>query len=512
MRVVCGRSDTIATLVPTSRFTSVDLPTLGRPTSETNPERNSVTRWPAGRRRPDATVVGVGGFAAGDAHRHDAAALHPLGPQLEALEPHDLALLGHVAEEVQDQPADGVPLRVGQLGAELLADVVDRRAPGHAHRTVGAAARPPAVSTSYSSAISPTISSSRSSRVTSPDVPPYSSITIAMWNCLVRISRSSSATRFCSGTKIAGRTATRTSCAPFAGPGPAHEILQVHEADDVVGRPLLADRQPREAPLDGPLDGVLDGVVGVDRDHVGARQHHLAHDGVAELEDRVDQASLLASRWTSSLAATSAIVRISSSVTKGPCFRPLPGRHDVGHADQEVRRPPQRREVGEEPQHRRERERGALGVLHREGLRRDLPDHEEEEDLEHDADDDAPRAGRAFEQHTDERGHRELTDEHQEQHDVERLLRVLEHLHETVRPLVAVFRERDRPDAVHPDERGLRRGEEDRQHEEHDDDREDRPVGTAHVTCLQPSSCWKRSSSSRSRRCIDAASCSSAWS
>ena len=39
---------------------------------------------------------------------------------------------------------------------------------------------------------------------------------------------------------------------------------------------------------------VLDGVVGVDRDHVGARQHHLADDGVAELEDRVDEASLLA--------------------------------------------------------------------------------------------------------------------------------------------------------------------------------------------------------------------------
>jgi hypothetical protein len=40
VRVVCGRSETIATFVPTSRFTSVDFPTLGRPTSETNPERN----------------------------------------------------------------------------------------------------------------------------------------------------------------------------------------------------------------------------------------------------------------------------------------------------------------------------------------------------------------------------------------------------------------------------------------------------------------------------------------
>ena len=34
--------------------------------------------------------------------------------------------------------------------------------------------------------------------------------------------------------------------------------------------------------------------VGLDGDHVGARQHHLAHDGVAELEDRVDEPALLA--------------------------------------------------------------------------------------------------------------------------------------------------------------------------------------------------------------------------
>ncbi len=64
-------------------------------------------------------------------------------------------------------------------------------------------------SASYSSVMSPTISSSRSSRVTSPEVPPYSSITIAMWNCFVCISRSSSATRFCSGTNTASRSAVR---------------------------------------------------------------------------------------------------------------------------------------------------------------------------------------------------------------------------------------------------------------------------------------------------------------
>ena len=73
--------------------------------------------------------------------------------------------------------------------------------------------------------------------------------------------------------------------------------------------------------------------------------------------------------------------------------------------------------------------------------------------------------------------------------------------------LVALFLERDGADAAHPHERGLGRGEPDRQDEQHDDDREDRPVGSAHAVCspwaLSSSSCRKRSSSSRSRRCID---------
>ncbi len=42
-RVVCGLSDTIAIFRPTSAFTSVDLPTFGRPTTATIPERNPLT-------------------------------------------------------------------------------------------------------------------------------------------------------------------------------------------------------------------------------------------------------------------------------------------------------------------------------------------------------------------------------------------------------------------------------------------------------------------------------------
>ena len=40
VRVVCGLSATMATFVPTSAFSSVDLPAFGRPRMETNPDRN----------------------------------------------------------------------------------------------------------------------------------------------------------------------------------------------------------------------------------------------------------------------------------------------------------------------------------------------------------------------------------------------------------------------------------------------------------------------------------------
>src|SRR5580704_10607172 len=44
-RVVCGLGVTIATLCPTRRFTSVDLPTLERPPRTTNPARCSATAF-----------------------------------------------------------------------------------------------------------------------------------------------------------------------------------------------------------------------------------------------------------------------------------------------------------------------------------------------------------------------------------------------------------------------------------------------------------------------------------
>ena len=132
--------------------------------------------WRRSRSRPGALDLGGGG----DAHPTDAAALHPLGREVEPLAAGHLALDRHVAEQVEHQPPDRVPVALGQGGVHQLVDLVD----GHGRvdpQSPSASRSTMASSRSYSSWISPTSSSIRSSSVTSPAVPPYSSTTMARW-------------------------------------------------------------------------------------------------------------------------------------------------------------------------------------------------------------------------------------------------------------------------------------------------------------------------------------------
>src|ERR1019366_4627375 len=46
VRVVCGLCVTIASFCPSSAFSSVDLPALGRPMMDTNPERKGIPHYP----------------------------------------------------------------------------------------------------------------------------------------------------------------------------------------------------------------------------------------------------------------------------------------------------------------------------------------------------------------------------------------------------------------------------------------------------------------------------------
>ena len=233
------------------------------------------------------------------------------------------------------------------------------------------------------------------------------------------------------------------------------------------------------------LDRGLDRLVAVDRDHVGTRPHHLVHHRVAELEDRVDETSLLAL----DLLLVGGDVGHRAEVLLGderPLLQALARQHHVRQPDEAARQQAQRREVGDGPEEARDAQRGAVGVLDRVGLRRDLADHEVHDDLQHQADEEPGAAERALEQRTEQRGARQLRDEHEEQHHVERLLGPLQHLRESSRALAALFLERERADPAHAGERGLGHREDDREEEQHDDGDEDRPVGAAHAAPRSP--------------------------
>ena len=58
-RVVFGRGDVMVTFVPMIRFTSVDLPTFGRPITVTKPERNGVEELDRSAIKTQSLVMSV---------------------------------------------------------------------------------------------------------------------------------------------------------------------------------------------------------------------------------------------------------------------------------------------------------------------------------------------------------------------------------------------------------------------------------------------------------------------
>src|SRR5919202_4006151 len=56
-RVVCGLSETIATFAPESAFTSVDLPTFGRPATATKPLLTATAAPHRGGEHPASLAV-----------------------------------------------------------------------------------------------------------------------------------------------------------------------------------------------------------------------------------------------------------------------------------------------------------------------------------------------------------------------------------------------------------------------------------------------------------------------
>ena len=73
------------------------------------------------------------------------------------------------------------------------------------------------------------------------------------------------------------------------------EILDADDADDVI-EVLVEDREARVFLLAEEGAQIGDGMAGLDGDDVGARRHHFAREGIAEVNDRLQQPFLVASR------------------------------------------------------------------------------------------------------------------------------------------------------------------------------------------------------------------------
>ncbi len=172
VRVVCGLSETMASFVPTSRFSNVDLPALGRPMNEMNPTF-----------KRSSPLSGVGTASPGMMRtlwmrRRSTSSTSTRSPSISTRSPtagtRPRCVSRYPPTVSNPSRSMRTPSRWATSSMSTLPLKTKRPPPSS---TIGSD------STSYSSRISPTISSSMSSIVTSPAVPPYSSTTMAICVC-----------------------------------------------------------------------------------------------------------------------------------------------------------------------------------------------------------------------------------------------------------------------------------------------------------------------------------------
>ena len=144
------------------------------------------------------------------------------------------------------------------------------------------------VSSSCSSRTSPTISSIRSSRVTMPAVPPYSSTTSAVCSPLARSCVITASPSRVDGTVGAGWTrdaslVMRPVCSRYL-----EDLLDVHDPDRFV-EVAVDDREAGVAGFRCLFHQVGDGVVGLQHLDLRTRRHQLLGGAGAEPQRTVDQ-------------------------------------------------------------------------------------------------------------------------------------------------------------------------------------------------------------------------------
>ena len=246
------------------------------------------------------------------------------------------------------------------------------------------------------------------------------------------------------------------------------QVLHEADADDIVDPPA-ANREPAQPLLDRNIEHFGDRGVRLDGDHVGPGDHDLTHDGVAEGEHRLDQLPLLVVDLRAGGRGPGQRDDLVFGHHRGP---PGAGDQNVGHAVEAAARPPQRRDEKDDPHHRRCPARRDVGVLQRpragHRLGRDVKgDHLDRHGKGHPGSADA-----IDDEHGDDSRRDEVGDHPQQQQWCEARLAVGQHLCECVGARQALARERLGPRVADPGERGLTgcdHGSDDRDKHDRDD-------------------------------------------
>src|SRR6266852_3963877 len=181
-----------------------------------------------------------------------------------------------VSTSLAVSPTSNSPMTA--VTSSRLARASARNEPSDWRTTLGA------MSSSCSSAISPTICSTMSSIDTTPSAPPYSSTTKARWMRVVCILARRSSTGIEAGGKrlLAPRVGFRGG-----GGAPRHErdqVADVNHADGVV-EGLVVDDHPRMAGALEYLHQLAEHDVLPHRDDIGARHHDVDDPPLAQPED-----------------------------------------------------------------------------------------------------------------------------------------------------------------------------------------------------------------------------------
>ena len=136
----------------------------------------------------------------------------------------------------------------------------------------------------------------------------------------------------------------------FAAGGPADQVLQVHDPEDVVDV-LADDRDPGEPAAHGQLERLAQVLGRLDPHHLGTGDHDLAHDRVPQGEHRVDHLPFAVLHDAPLLGEVDEFAEFDGGGERALPV-PLAGRHGVADPDQQRG---ERAERGAEPAHQRRR-------------------------------------------------------------------------------------------------------------------------------------------------------------